>query len=370
MRNLPPVLNIAVPAILWRYILREVALYTLLGLAALALLFVAANLLKDLELLQVVGGDPHILARLLLVILPAYLTYVVPAALLCGVLLALSRMSADGEIIAMRASGLGLGALLPPVAALGVASVAITAFVSFELEPRSHHELKLLRRELLSTHSIITPGRVRPLGTGRTLYVAETGNAGCPLKGVVISDFRERERPYYVAATCGSVVDLDTQGVVALDLLKGAVHISHLGADRYDRIEFARSQVEVDLDELEFFRKRLSHYRFDELLADAKAGDYPPVRVRTEIHRRLAFPLCGLLLALLAIPLGIRPVRRGRSAGTLVAVAVMALYWCVFTAAQLAADGGLVPPWSLWLPNAAVLVLAAALLRRHGRGEA
>jgi lipopolysaccharide export system permease protein len=359
----------AVPAILWRSILREIALYMLLALGALGLLLVITTLLRDIELLEIVGSDLGILGRLLLVLLPAYASYIVPAALVCGVLLTLTRMSADAEIIAMRASGLSPGALLPPIAALGLASVAVTAYVSFDLEPRAHHELRLVRRELLSTHSLLTPGRVRSMGGGRTLYVAETGDNHCPLRGVVISDFRDPERPYYVAARCGAVTELEAEGLVALDLARGAVHLGHGGADRYDRIEFARSVVELDLDELAFFRKRLSQYSFGELLGSMIGSSYNREQIRTEIQRRLSFPWSGLLLALLAVPLGIRPVRRGRSAGTLTAILLMAVYWCAFTAVQLAAEDGRVPPWSLWLPDAAVLALALALLRKSARGD-
>ena len=46
-----------------------------------ALVLVAANLLKDIELLGIIGLDVRVLPRLLLVILPAYLSYVVPTAI-------------------------------------------------------------------------------------------------------------------------------------------------------------------------------------------------------------------------------------------------------------------------------------------------
>jgi hypothetical protein len=186
---------------------------------------------------------------------------------------------------------------------------------------------------------------------------------------VVISDFTDKQRPYYVAASCGAVVDLETEGQVALDLVRGAVHFSEAGPDRYDRMEFAGSRLQLDLDSLDFFRKKLNHYTFADLLGPMIGSNYTRPRIDTEIQRRLSFPLAGLLLALLAVPLGVRPVRRGRSAGAVTAVAVVALYWCLFTATQVLADRELLPPWILWLPNLAVSALVVVLLRLNARSE-
>jgi lipopolysaccharide export system permease protein len=363
----------AAPTILWRYVLREVALYTLLGLGAFALLLVAGNLLKDSELLRIVAGEPALLARLLGALLPAYLGYVIPAALFGGVMLALARLGADGEITAMRAAGVGPSVLLVPAALLGLVSAVLLGFVAFELEPRSHLALRLLRRELLALHSIVDAGRVRQLGSGRTLYVAAQGGRSCPLHGVVISDLRLTEQPYYVAARCGRILETDAEGAVALDLEGGAVHLGHPGAQRYDRIQFESSVVELNLSELDFFRKRISQYRFAELLAPrTPQSPFSERAVRTEVQRRLAYLLSGLLLALLAVPLASRSGRggRGRAGGAIIAVLIPAAYWCAFSAAQLAAESGLLSPFFLWAPNAGVALLAALLLRSGARGEA
>ena len=196
----------AAPTIVWRYVLREVALYALLGMSAFALLLVAGNLLKDTELLQIVAGELAMLARLLAALLPAYLSYMIPAALLCGVMLALSRMSADGEIVALHSVGLGSSAVLVPVLALGGLSVALIGYVTFDLGPRSHYQLRELRRELIASSSMLQTGRVRRMGDGRTLYVAERGDSVlCPLQGVLISDLRRAERPYILSFSSSSL---------------------------------------------------------------------------------------------------------------------------------------------------------------------
>ena len=87
------------PLILWRYLLRDILLYTSLGLSVFSLLLVVQNTLRFLEELLTAGVGLRGVIALVGLILPSYLAYVVPTSLLMGVLLALGRMSADGEIV-------------------------------------------------------------------------------------------------------------------------------------------------------------------------------------------------------------------------------------------------------------------------------
>jgi lipopolysaccharide export LptBFGC system permease protein LptF len=64
-----------------------------------------------------------------------------------------------------------------------------------------------------------------------------------------------------------------------------------------------------------------------------------------------------------SLPLGIRPVRTGRSWGALIAMTVMAAYWLVLSAGQLAAEAGMIPPASgLWAADILAVALAIALI--------
>ena len=91
----------------------------------------------------------------------------------------------------------------------------------------------------------------------------------------------------------------------------------------------------------------------------------------TQIHRRLAFPLASILLAIVSVPLGIRPLRSGKSAGALTAIGLMGLYWLLFTAGEIAGEEAFVPAWlGVWTPNLLVASLGALLLHRTARAAA
>ena len=190
------------PWILWRYILRDVLLYTSLGLTVFSLLLMVQNTLRFLEELLGAGVGLRGFVQLMGLILPSYLAYVLPTSLLMGVLLSFGRMSADGEIIAMRAAGVSVKRLLPPIFALSAVAALLTGYLLFELEPRSHQQMRRLVREMARAVQVAEPGKFRKLGQ-RTLYVHQLGDETCTLEGVLIADFSDPRRSLYIAARCG-----------------------------------------------------------------------------------------------------------------------------------------------------------------------
>ena len=60
----------------------------------------------------------------------------VPVSFLLGALLAVRRLSADSEILAMRASGMGSQQLLKPLLVLGVLFAVLSAYLTIFVEHR------------------------------------------------------------------------------------------------------------------------------------------------------------------------------------------------------------------------------------------
>jgi lipopolysaccharide export system permease protein len=368
------------PRILWRYILRDTLLHSLLGLAAFTMLLVVMNVLRFLEPLLAAGVGASGLLDLVGIILPSYLPYAIPTSLLFGVLLSFGRMSADGEIVAMRASGISVPGLLPPILLIGAIAASATAYLEFEIEPQSNHRMKSLVRDMARSVKVIQPDEFRAIGNHRIVYVESTGDAPCELRGLMIGDFSDPERRFFVAARCGNVLDTQSEDGLAIELLDGSIHFEDDSGERYRRVRFDRMQTELDISRYLNRKKRPRDYtllqlfdldrRFERGEEPELRGDLGQTGVQIQIHRRIAFSLASVLLSVLAVPLGIQPLRSGRSAGALTAIGLMALYWVLFSVGERAAESGLAAPWlALWAPNAMVVGVGLWLMRRTVRGE-
>ncbi len=368
------------PRLLWRYILFDALLHTLLGMFAISLLLVVQNMLRFLEDLIAAGVSVGALVQLSALVLPTYVAYAIPTALLFGLLISFGRMSADGEVVAMRACGVSVPSLLPPAIALGAVAALVSGYMLFDVQPRARHAMRALVRQLAGAVDVIEPGRFMTFGD-RLLYVNALGNSSCPLEGILIGDAGTDERSFYAAARCGAL-EKDPEGrALAFVLQDGSIHLRDPDPTRYRRIHFETMRTSIDISAYTDPLPTARDLRLSELLAARSLPRDDPQREHLEgkrgnaldmqLHRRLAFPLASILLAIVAVPLGIRPVRSGRSMGALTAVGVMALYWVLITLGEMAAERGVGPVWlGLWAPNVIVLALGIWLVRRISRSDA
>src|SRR5713101_3910010 len=94
--------------ILTRYILREVLASALIGVAVFSFVLFTRDLWRLLELVVRNSAPLPSVAEVFFFTLPVALTYTIPMGVLVGILIGLSRLAADSEITAMRASGIGV----------------------------------------------------------------------------------------------------------------------------------------------------------------------------------------------------------------------------------------------------------------------
>ncbi|MBC8166275.1 MAG: LptF/LptG family permease, partial [Bryobacteraceae bacterium] len=81
------------------------------------------------------------------------------------------------------------------------------------------------------------------------------------------------------------------------------------------------------------------------------------LEARIELHQRLVLPPACLLLALLAVPLGVSSRKGGKSGAFVLTVAIAFLYYMgLITLIGLARQGRLPVGIALWIPNAVLLV--------------
>src|ERR1700735_1442476 len=134
--------------IITRYILREVTSHALLGGALFTFIIFMRDLGRILEFVVRDSATAGDVTRIILFTLPNARPITTPMGVLVGILLGLSRLAADSEITAMRASGMGALDFMRIVSMVSFAALAVGLFNSLYVAPRSAAALLSLENSL------------------------------------------------------------------------------------------------------------------------------------------------------------------------------------------------------------------------------
>jgi LPS export ABC transporter permease LptF/LPS export ABC transporter permease LptG len=361
--------------ILDRYIVREVFRHAFLGLVVFTFVFFVPQLVRLMELFVRHSGSGGQILKLFLCLFPGVLTFTVPMATLIGVLLGLGRMSADSEIIALTALGIGRRRILLPVGVLAVVGAGVTLAMTIWLGPLALRTFRAIEADLVASQiSLQVQPRVFDERFPRmVLYVNDVSATGTQWHGVFLADASVENGSRLTLAENAIVIAEPKQGKLELHLQGGTTHeLSREDPDHYSVTAFGQSDWPIEVSGLvPAHRRQLVNPERSvrDLLADNGDGWR---EARVELHRRFAFPMACFVFALVAVPLGAQPRRGGRAAGSIIAVLLIATYYLLFvTGAGFAREGTLTPATGIWMADALLAALGIMLLPRmeQFRGE-
>src|SRR6267142_250332 len=237
--------------ILTRYILREVVSHAAIGVAIFTFVLFTKDLGRILELVVRNSAPLLSVAQVILLILPVTLPITIPAGVLVGILIGLSRLAADSEITAMRASGIGVWNFLRILSIFVLATWLLALVNGMYLAPRSQAALGRLQDRLKSSQaSFEIQPRVFYEGFPQlVLYVQDVQSAqGAAIwKGVFIADISTPSAPRITLAQQGILVsqDMDT---LHLHLSNGATHETDPKTpDHYQVSTFQQTDIPIQV---------------------------------------------------------------------------------------------------------------------------
>jgi LPS export ABC transporter permease LptF/LPS export ABC transporter permease LptG len=87
-------------------------------------------------------------------------------------------------------------------------------------------------------------------------------------------------------------------------------------------------------------------------IASLESRGFDVARQRVQLHRKLAFPMVGLVMTLLAVPFSFIVARRGALYGIGIAVVIAIFYWAVLASFETLGNSALLHPGlAAWAPN-------------------
>lgn len=364
--------------ILRRYILGEVTSHALVGTAIFTFVIFTRELGQILELVVRNSAPLPSAAQLFFFIIPGALTLTLPAGVLIGVLLGLSRLAADSEITAMKACGIGMGRFLRILSIFFVVAWVLALANSLYIAPRSQESLAHLQDRLKGSQvSFEIQPRVFYEGFPKlVLYVHDVKSAqGAAIwKGVFIADISNPDAPKITLAERGILVS-EGKNRLHLHLVNGSSHETDPAApDKYQISTFQETDLPISLPETTAAKDQppasLGQVPTWQLPQQASLRKNPMIRrwYWIEFHRRFALPTACIVLGLLGFPLGLSAKKGGKSAGFVLTIGLVFGYYFISLLGVSLARQGKVPAWfGVWLADLVCFALGVFLLWRSER---
>ena len=239
--------------ILTRYILREVISHALIGTAIFTFIIYTKELGQILELVVRNSAPLPSAIQLFLLVIPEALTITLPAGVLIGIQIGLSRLAADSEITAMKASGIGVWHFLRVLSIFFLAAWLLALGNSVYLAPRSQEALVHLQDQLKGSQvSFEIQPRVFYEGFPKlVLYVHDVKSAeGAAIwKGVFLADMSNPSAPRITLAEKGILVS-ESRNTLHLHLVNGSAHeLDPAKPDQYQISTFQETDLPISLPE-------------------------------------------------------------------------------------------------------------------------
>ncbi len=372
------------PTRVTRYILSELGAATLAAIAV----FTAFLMMNELFFIarQAIQKDfgLAITLQILALKIPYSLVLAVPIGTLLGSLVAVGRLSADGEMVAFQSAGLSPLQLARAMSVHGILALCVAFSIYVFLQPWASYELRAMQGRILTARNISTELKPRVFFDdlpGYVLFVDEIppGTQGVLERAVLYeaADPNAKAVEQLIVAKHATLGPSGAgDGRLRIVFRDGVAHSFRSGdPDSYRSVQFESfapgpivlpawmqasderpGKTVSDMTPAELWRER----RAARGEPDTLLRGYRLRSVQAEAHRRVALPFASLLFAILALPLGVSRVRSGKGAGFALSLGIVLGYWLVFTAGMEQARGGRIPvAFGIWAAN--LIVSAAAV---------
>lgn len=299
--------------------------------------------------------------------LPGAAVMALPVASLLASALALNRLAADHEIVALRAGGVSPWRMMVPALLVGLVATAAGTWLTGDLAPRARRAADSLLRDLVLQQKALAfrPQRFVDTGRGLQFYAETVDNAHNTVGNLYAFLVQPQSAPllYWTDRAQFGETTLEAAQSRAY-LLTTAGNLTTLEGDG----------LTIDLTQMPSGARvpvqELGGQTLAELWARAKpqAGTGLPGD-RTawlELHCRLALAAACLVFALLAGPVALRFGRGQSLVGVLATILVVFVYYVIMLWLRMLGNAGVLPlPVAAYGQDVVLLVLAALAIWRQ-----
>lgn len=364
-------------------------------LAALVLTFVlTVGLLVQIVGYILDGVSPSLVGEFALVSFPETLQWTIPLSLLVSSVLVFSRLSADGEIAAMRACGVNIVSVMRWPAFFALVCTILGAYVNNEVVTRGHFVRRSLKSKVTvgTGLDILEPGRWIDDFPKVKIYFGK--KEGAWIHDLVVMDYSNPKIDRMIRASKALVIGEGRD--VSLDLYGMTVDPldeNHPGMVRVSRYRYTMKDA---LKESKYGKKE-KDFGFLELKAAIKDAARTENNIKTrlvptelsgeeadknrlllknilkrksklkvEMSKRFVFAMASICFVLIGMPLGIRAQRKESTVGMAISLCTaLGYYLIVMLMLSLEKSYSIYPEILIWIPVAACFALTVLFTRKN-----
>ncbi len=348
--------------VLQRYVLQELSRVWLLAFAAMTLVFTLA---VGLQRLHQVGVSFSLLLKVLPLLALRVFPYTLPIAAVLAATLVYGKLSADREILALRAAGVHLGRIILPALLLGVGLSLLSTFLTLVVIPESKYRVSMLARaEVTELLESLLAGRIDRISRFRFCDFQTTPEG--KMQRVIVIQYQGRTRVRRIRALeAVPHVELD-QGRLTFRLKDGSItSLPSLNTSlNTSKIDFDSYEAVIPLTGMQRSPKikELPVNKLSQAIRNLRGEE--KLQAQVELHGRFALGLAPLLFLLVGAPIGIIAKQAHMlGAFALCCLPVFLVYYPLMMLMEvLSSEGRALPQVAAWVPAAVLALIGAELL--------
>ena len=375
-----------------KYILKQVLISSLLTVGLFVFVLVLGNVMK-----QVIGElasgklSFEFFLKIVGLTIPAVIPYALPMGMLTGILLVFGRMSAQSEVIAIKAIGRSIFSMAAPVFLVAIIASLISVAINFNYAPVANRTYKSALKNLIRENPLqfIQPGAFIKDFPGYVIYANSAD--GSELYGFRIWELNKQGKARLsIRSEKGNLDYNEETDEIVLSLYNGSAEKARdadpedlrrpLPTARFDElvIKLPLGNIIGAMDKgttrlklmtfSELLKARTTWHRKPPELTDAAQAYKDRIEVQVQIQRNFAMAFSIFSMVVLAIPLGIKASRTETFANVAIALALAIVYYVMIVLiCWLEKYPHLRPDLLIWLPNLIFLTIGSILFYRSSK---
>jgi len=353
-----------------RYIVRQFLVTAAFSLVAVILIFIIIDAMEKLDDFIDHQARWEFILQYYIYYIPEIIKLIMPVALLLSSLFVTARMSAQGELTAMKSSGISLYRTMLPFVVVALTVSVFSVYFNGWIVPQANKTRFTLMRVYLQKDVISasganlyiqdTPTRILTIG-----YFDDSRNLA---SRVSIQDFSPQNPTQMVERMDAISMTWDSaqtqwvlqQGVRRRFRPEGEVieefSVRSIGPMHFDPEDLRKKQEKPDEKE---------YYDMEQFIEDQKRAGQDVARWQVDFYSKVSFPFASVIVVLFGVPFS--SVRRRGGVGVQLGISLLIsfIYLISMKVSQVFGyNGDIHPLLTAWAANIVFLLAAVVVLFR------